>query len=141
MSNAELAALAEIIARWVDPAPGVPSVFLFGSRVRGDHRPDSDVDVRLYLEEWTFNDNGATVRWWTEQQATAYAELQRQLPGRLDLGRSRMDPDRGADREIAEARKRDPVLVVRKAVCLLTPRRPGVASPLEQNEHRNTGEA
>jgi predicted nucleotidyltransferase len=47
----ELQALAEILAEWINPAPGIPAVYLFGSRVRGDHRPNSDVDVRLYLDE------------------------------------------------------------------------------------------
>jgi Polymerase beta, Nucleotidyltransferase len=121
MSNAELAALAEIIARWVAPAPGVPAVFLFGSRVRGDHRPDSDVDVRLYPEEWTYDESRATMRWWMEQQATEFAELQKQLPGRFDLGRYPMDWNRETDRVIAAARERAPVLVVRKVVCLWTP--------------------
>src|SRR5439155_4441739 len=45
----ELEALAETLAEWISPAPGIPAVYLFGSRVRGDHRPDSDVDVRLHL--------------------------------------------------------------------------------------------
>jgi predicted nucleotidyltransferase len=49
--NSELAALAEVIATWLDGAPGVPVVYLFGSRVRGDHGPNSDVDFRLYLQD------------------------------------------------------------------------------------------
>jgi hypothetical protein len=28
---------------------------LFGSRVRGNHGTDSDVDVRLFLHEWKVN--------------------------------------------------------------------------------------
>jgi predicted nucleotidyltransferase len=55
--NAELVALAEILADWVEPAPSVPAVYLFGSRVRGDHRHDSDVDVRLFLDEWKLLDH------------------------------------------------------------------------------------
>jgi hypothetical protein len=91
------------------------------SEFGGDHRPDSDVDVRLYLEEWTYDESGATIRWWMEQQATAFAELQERLPGRLYLGRSRMERDREADRAIEAARKLTPILVVRKVVCLWTP--------------------
>jgi predicted nucleotidyltransferase len=45
-------AQAGIPADWIEPAPGAPAVYLFGSRVRGDHRPDSDVDVRRFLNEW-----------------------------------------------------------------------------------------
>jgi predicted nucleotidyltransferase len=33
--SAELSDLAEILADWIKPAPGVPAVYLFGSRVRG----------------------------------------------------------------------------------------------------------
>ena len=38
-------ALATVIAEWAEPVLGLRRVFLFGSRVRGDHRPDSDVDL------------------------------------------------------------------------------------------------
>src|SRR5262249_16933676 len=41
----ELEALAEILAEWADPPPGILNVILFGSRVRGDHKPDSDVQL------------------------------------------------------------------------------------------------
>jgi hypothetical protein len=40
LMNNELEALAEILAEWIDSAPAIPTVYLFGSRVRGDHRPD-----------------------------------------------------------------------------------------------------
>jgi hypothetical protein len=39
----DLVSLARVIADWVEPVLGVPAVYLFGSRVRGDHRPDSAV--------------------------------------------------------------------------------------------------
>jgi predicted nucleotidyltransferase len=63
--NSELPVLAEVIAEWLDSAWGVPIAYLFGSRVRGDHRPDSDVDLRLYINKWKLDD--ATVRWWIHQ--------------------------------------------------------------------------
>jgi predicted nucleotidyltransferase len=34
----ELRTLAEVFADWIEPVPDVPAVYLFGSRVRGDHR-------------------------------------------------------------------------------------------------------
>jgi predicted nucleotidyltransferase len=58
--------LAQILDDWVAPTPTIPSVYLFGSRVRGDHRPDSDVDVRLFLDEWRALDV-ASVRWWSSR--------------------------------------------------------------------------
>jgi predicted nucleotidyltransferase len=41
--NDEVKQLARTLADWA--ADKSVTVFLFGSRVRGDHRPDSDVDV------------------------------------------------------------------------------------------------
>jgi hypothetical protein len=40
------------LAEHSDAVPGIPAVYLFGSRVRGDHRKDSDVDIRLFLNQW-----------------------------------------------------------------------------------------
>jgi len=132
MSNAELAALAETLAQWVDPVLGAPTVYLFGSRVRGDHRPDSDVDVRLFLqewdEEWTYDKSQARNRWWMEQHAAEFVELQAKLPGRLDPGTYAMDWSRKVDQEIMAARKCGPVLVLRKVVCLWTPPKPSVTA-------------
>jgi predicted nucleotidyltransferase len=116
-----LTELAEILASWVDPVGGVPELYLFGSRVRGDHRPDSDVDVRLYPERLNHDADHATARWWMEQNASKFAEVQVRLPGRLDLGRNRMDWSNKVDREIMAARGREPILVCRKVVCLWTP--------------------
>jgi hypothetical protein len=79
--NTELSDLAEILADWIEPAPGVPAVYLFGSRVRGDHRPDSDVDVRLFLNEWR-NLTTVDMEWWGEQNETDFAVLKSLLPGR-----------------------------------------------------------
>ncbi|MDF2435212.1 MAG: uncharacterized protein JWP44_4843, partial [Mucilaginibacter sp.] len=40
-------ALIRIIAAWAAGHPEVLEVVLFGSRARGDHRPDSDVDLAV----------------------------------------------------------------------------------------------
>jgi predicted nucleotidyltransferase len=113
----ELAALAEIIGKWLDDAPGVPVAYLFGSRVRGDHRPDSDVDLRLYLQDWTLD--AETMRWWMHQNDTDFAELKAKLPGPLALHRETSD---AADAAI-KAGRATPVLTVRKVVCVWTPAR------------------
>jgi Polymerase beta, Nucleotidyltransferase len=133
-ANPELEALAEIIAQWVDPVPGVPAVYLFGSRVRGDHRPDSDVDVRVYPEEWTYDPEGKLVQWWTSQNETEFGKLQKLLPGRLHLGRDRRDWDNEVDEAIRAARNHPPVLVLRKVVCLRTPPRPTAEGAAYSND-------
>jgi len=119
----ELEALAEILAEWADPPPGVLNVYLFGSRVRGDHKPHSDVDVRVYPEEWSHDVHPMTARWWQQQNEMDFAALRKRLPGRLHLGRCKMDHGHLVDQMIREARD-SPVLVRRKVSCLWTPPKP-----------------
>jgi len=111
----ELRALAEILADWIEPAPGIPAIYLFGSRVRGDHRPDSDVDVRVYFNEWNACDE--TTQWWEDQDASDFAVLKDRLPGRLEIHRDETDD---ADTDIRSGIA-NPVLVVRRCVCVWTP--------------------
>ncbi len=113
----DLPALAETVARWVDDVEEVPAVYLFGSRVRGDHRPDSDVDLCLFLAEW--GDGSAGADWWVRQNRTDFADLKIALPGRLEVHR---DQPSAGHRWVDDARA-DPsriVLRVRKAVCVWT---------------------
>jgi Polymerase beta, Nucleotidyltransferase len=114
--NAELSDLAEILADWIEPAPGVPAIYLFGSRVRGDHRPDSDVDVRLFINEWK-SVCYVTVQWWNEQNETDFAAVKARLPGPLAIHREQSDD---ADAAIRKG-KASPVLVVGRVVCVWTP--------------------
>jgi predicted nucleotidyltransferase len=116
--SAELSDLAEILADWIKPAPGVPAIYLFGSRVRGDHRPDSDVDVRLFLDEWK-SVCDATMRWWNEQNETDFAAVKARLPGPLAIHREQSDE---ADAAIRKGRE-SPVLTVERVVCVWTPRK------------------
>jgi predicted nucleotidyltransferase len=115
MNGAELRALAEVPVDWIAPAPSIPAVYLFGSRVRGDYRPDSDVDVRL---EWKALDD-VSVRWWGEQNETDFAALKARLPGRLAIHR---EPQDDADAAIREGAK-NPVLTLGCVVCVWTPPR------------------
>jgi predicted nucleotidyltransferase len=89
MVSDELRALAETVARWVDDVPGISKVYLFGSHVRGDYRPDSDVDLRLFVED--MGTDNETIIWWVRQNESEFAELKAKLPGPLGLHRD--DPD------------------------------------------------
>jgi Polymerase beta, Nucleotidyltransferase len=131
--SAELSDLASVFDEWVAPAPGVPAVYLFGSRVRGDHRADSDVDVRLFLSEWSGDD--ATNRWWGEQNRSDFAALKARLPGRLEIHRD--DPD-DADPAIRSG-ARSPVYVRGRVVCVWTPPllRGAAPEPARANRQRS----
>ena len=78
MPDRELKSIAEIIDHWVQTVPGLREVYLFGSRVRGDHRPDSDIDLRIFVDELELD--AQTMAWWTHQNQTECAELKSQLP-------------------------------------------------------------
>lgn len=41
--------LGEIVCRWAATHPRVSAAYLFGSRVKGTHREDSDLDVAVEL--------------------------------------------------------------------------------------------
>ena len=114
--------LAETLAEWADAAPDVPAIYLFGSRVRGDHRADSDVDVRIHLGSWKYDRAGVTAKWWLLQILTNFGGLKVRLPGPLHLHREREDDADPAIR-VGEAR---PVLVVRKTICVWTPPKPPI---------------
>lgn len=47
----KLAAPAEVLREAFTGVPGVEGAFVFGSQVRGDMRPDSDVDLLLIADE------------------------------------------------------------------------------------------
>ena len=114
----ELTALAKTLAKWLEPAGGF-TAYLFGSRVRGNHRTDSDIDVRIFLENCKPDEAGTA--WWTEQNQTDFAavkaQLKAQLAGQLHIHRETTD---AADRHIL-AGARNPVMTIGRLVVVLTP--------------------
>lgn len=112
----ELRALAETLAKWLEPAGGFKA-YLFGSRVRGDHKPDSDVDVRIILEEC--KPDAAGMKWWSEQNMTDFAAIKSQLPGPLAIHRDTPDD---ADPHIRAGAK-NPVMTIGRLVVVWTPRK------------------
>jgi Nucleotidyltransferase domain len=82
--------LARILADWSASAPSA-TIYLFGSRVRADHRPDSDVDIYIHYQFPPGGDS-ATVEWHMRQQETSFADLLPLLPGPLgETGHSTLD--------------------------------------------------
>lgn len=52
----------EAIRNWANAKPFVRRVWIFGSRARGDHRPDSDLDVAVEIDP-VGNDEDADISW------------------------------------------------------------------------------
>lgn len=77
----ELITLARILADWVAPAPSL-KVYLYGSRVRGDYHPDSDVDVVIDIWNGSTPEDGA---WWHANNANNFAAVNILLPGELEV--------------------------------------------------------
>jgi Polymerase beta, Nucleotidyltransferase len=128
--NSDLLDLATIFAVWLEPAPTIPALYLFGSRVRGDHRPDSDVDVRVFVNEWSLDRQD--ICWWTEQDKMDFADLKAKLPGPLAV--HIRSPD-DADPAILAGRKK-PVLTVGRVICVWTPPKAGRIAPSPTIESR-----
>lgn len=77
----ELIQLARILADWVSPAPSI-TIYLFGSRVRGDHRPDSDVDVLIDISRASTTEDAT---WWSNVNADEFRTIDTLLPGPLQI--------------------------------------------------------
>jgi Nucleotidyltransferase domain len=70
-----------VIADWAAPAPSA-TIYVYGSRVRGDHRSDSDVDLHVAMPSMPERE---FVEWWTAENGKDFAELRAKLPGRLEI--------------------------------------------------------
>jgi predicted nucleotidyltransferase len=77
--NEDVKQLARTLADWA--ADKSVTVFLFGSRVRGDHRSNSDVDIFVQQGSVTRE----TAVWWTVQNSENFASLRALLPGPLKI--------------------------------------------------------
>jgi len=50
MNDKELADITEQIAKWAKEEPLIANIYLFGSRIRGDFKEYSDLDVAIELD-------------------------------------------------------------------------------------------
>lgn len=122
----DLPRLAEAVAAWADGQPHVWRACIFGSRVRGDHRPGSDLDVLVQPPQAGMSTE--CLHWWLEAREAPgerFAALRGAvLPVALHLAHALWDPAQGwADS--AALNPDSVVLRIRKAVCLWTSRQRG----------------
>src|ERR1700722_15227243 len=106
----ELEELGRVIADWGAPVQSV-TIYVYGSRVRRDHRSDSDVDIYVGMPSMPERE---FVEWWTVQNGNDFADLRARLPGRLEI----LDPRDPLGRELEKCevayRDRNVVYVWRK---------------------------
>jgi predicted nucleotidyltransferase len=78
--SAELAELARKLADWAAPAKGT-LIYLYGSRVRGDHKADSDVDICVDFSNPTSED----INWWSENNLECFGSISAALDTRVEI--------------------------------------------------------
>jgi predicted nucleotidyltransferase len=114
MQPVDLLPLATMLSRWADGIPVIGKVILFGSRVRGDHRPDSDVDVRV---EFDYSNPQVSIAEWMAENDSDFADLKSLLPGALQLHQEQYDA------ALPHIRTGQVILQLGKVSCVLTPSR------------------
>jgi predicted nucleotidyltransferase len=76
-------AIQAAVEAWATPRPLVSRVWLFGSRAKGTHRPDSDVDLAIELDPALTR--GCAFTSWSFDLEPILAELESAVPAVLDL--------------------------------------------------------
>ena len=80
MTDHALASLAATLADWSEGTTF--TIYLFGSRVRGDHRPDSDVDVVMPIPNPPTKYDG---EWWVANNEDHFLSINERLLGQLRI--------------------------------------------------------
>lgn len=115
----ELAHLAATLADWTIPAPNA-AVYLFGSRVRGDHRQDSDVDIVVRFPKA----DHADLDWWTANNHEYFAGINARLPGPLRI----LENNDPVSQKVLDAAV-TPVYRDRSVICVYMPPKAVSSSP------------
>lgn len=104
----DLPRLAEILSDWSSGTTFI--IYLFGSRVRGDHRSDSDVDVLIPIPD---SPTDFDVDWWGRHNRDFFAEIDARLPGKLHI----LENDEPLAPKIIEAAQ-NPIYRDRNVICV-----------------------
>jgi len=113
----DLPRLAATLADWSTGTTFI--IYLFGSRVRGDHRPDSDVDVVIPIPNLPTDFD---MEWWARNNRDLFAAIDARLPGKLHI----LEKDEPLVTKILEA-ARNPTYRDRNVISVWLP--PKTLSP------------
>jgi predicted nucleotidyltransferase len=80
-ASKELKTLAAILADWAKDR--TLTIFLYGSRVRGDNRSDSDLDIHIAWSKSAID--SASMHWWGEVNNDLFKAINAKLPGPLQI--------------------------------------------------------
>jgi len=75
--------MRDAVANWASTQPLIRKAYLFGSRVRGTHRPNSDLDVAIEIFTMLGDENPLTT--WTCEAQRLKASISGVVPVIIDL--------------------------------------------------------
>jgi predicted nucleotidyltransferase len=75
--------LSKVVALWAESEPIVKTAYLFGSRVRGDNRCDSDLDVAIELVPRLCD--SVPLATWIAEAARLRSSISSRIPLTVDL--------------------------------------------------------
>lgn len=101
----EVSEVAKVISNWASGKSLVKRVHIFGSRVRRDHRPDSDIDiaVELDLEALEGTDESGGLATWMFETKGWKEELECLIPLKVQLERYHPDQTPTVGKGLAES--------------------------------------
>lgn len=99
--------VASLVSTWARAKPLVKRVYLFGSRVRGDHGADSDLDIAVELDPAVFqgaDESGGLATWMFESKGWK-GELETLIPLNVQLERYHPDQTPTVGQGLAQSSK------------------------------------
>ncbi|MGB8991812.1 MAG: nucleotidyltransferase domain-containing protein [Desulfobaccales bacterium] len=84
--------IIDILSHWAESKEEIEKLYVFGSRIKDDNKPDSDIDILLKLDETLikdeiWNDLSGNELWlaWFKIAPIYRKELSELLPYKIDL--------------------------------------------------------